>query len=279
MMRELGVIARYPRLVVAQAENANPLYRAWSAGKREVEPIQAKPTLASAIQIGNPVSAPRAIRALEAMNGIVEQASEEELADAAARADRTGMYTCPHTAVALAVLEKLVARGVIEQNRPRRLRLDRERPQVHRVQGALPRAHDRRRREPEGESAGDAAPRPRPRRRRDTPALRVSGSEREARPRAAALGRDVGGDPELCLLRQRLAGFFGWLVGAGQKHDAGHSQRDCYAEGHVRNQRVALDVVGKVGGGSRVVVALGTERLDAENVPTTAPAPAMPSVT
>ena len=116
MMRDLGVIARYPRLVVAQAENANPLYRAWSAGKREVDAIQAKPTLATAIQIGNPVSAPRAIQALEELNGIVEQASEEELCEAAARADRTGMYTCPHTAVGLAVLEKLVSRNIIQKD-------------------------------------------------------------------------------------------------------------------------------------------------------------------
>lgn len=113
MMKELGVIERYPRLVVAQAENANPLYRAFLAGKKEVEPIVAKPTQATAIQIGNPVSAPRAMRALEAMNGIVEQASEQELADAAARADATGMYTCPHTAVGLAVLEKLKKNGTI----------------------------------------------------------------------------------------------------------------------------------------------------------------------
>jgi threonine synthase len=116
LMRELGVISRFPRLVVAQAENANPLYRAWNAGKRVVDPIQARPTLATAIQIGNPVSAPRAVAALEAMNGIVEQASEEELCEAAARADRTGMYTCPHTAVGLAVLEKLVKRGVIQRH-------------------------------------------------------------------------------------------------------------------------------------------------------------------
>jgi threonine synthase len=113
MMKECGIIARYPRLVMAQAENANPLYRAWQAGKKTVDPVAAKPTQATAIQIGNPVSAPRAIRALEAMDGIVEQASEEELCEAAARADRTGMYTCPHTAVGLAVLEKLVARGTI----------------------------------------------------------------------------------------------------------------------------------------------------------------------
>lgn len=116
MMQQLGVVDRMPRLVVAQAENANPLYRAWIAGKKDVDPITAQPTQATAIQIGNPVSAPRAMRALEAMNGIVEQASEQELADAAARADATGMYTCPHTAVGLAVLEKLRARDVIRSN-------------------------------------------------------------------------------------------------------------------------------------------------------------------
>jgi len=110
------VIDRFPRLAVAQSENANPLYRAWSQGKREVEAIVAKPTQATAIQIGNPVSAPRAMRALEAMDGIVEQASEQELADAAARADKTGIYACPHTAVGLAVLEKLVQRGTIKSD-------------------------------------------------------------------------------------------------------------------------------------------------------------------
>jgi threonine synthase len=116
MMKDLGIIARYPRLVVAQAENANPLYRAWTAGKRQVEPITATRTEATAIQIGNPVSAPRAVQALEALDGIVEQASEQELAEAAARADRTGMYSCPHTAVGLAVLEKLVSRNIIRKN-------------------------------------------------------------------------------------------------------------------------------------------------------------------
>jgi threonine synthase len=116
MMKELGVIDRYPRLAVAQAENANPMYRAFKAGKTEVEPIAAQPTQATAIQIGNPVSAPRAMIALQEMNGIVEQASEQELSDAAARADATGMYTCPHTAVGLAVLEKLRAAGTIQSS-------------------------------------------------------------------------------------------------------------------------------------------------------------------
>ena len=42
MMRELGLVARIPRLCVAQAERANPMYRAFVAGKDVVEPIQAE---------------------------------------------------------------------------------------------------------------------------------------------------------------------------------------------------------------------------------------------
>jgi threonine synthase len=109
MMLDLGVIAKRPRLVVAQAEAANPLYTAYTHDWR-FEPMRARPTIASAIQIGNPVSVERAIRTLQRYDGIVEQATESELANAAARADRTGMFNCPHTGVALAVLEKLVGR-------------------------------------------------------------------------------------------------------------------------------------------------------------------------
>ena len=112
MMRALGVVSKAPRIVVAQAARANPLYLAYTRNW-EFEPVQAQGTLASAIQIGNPVSIRKAIRTLQAYDGIVEQATESELADAAARADRTGMFNCPHTGVALAVLEKLAARGEI----------------------------------------------------------------------------------------------------------------------------------------------------------------------
>jgi threonine synthase len=115
MLKDLGLTTRFPRLCVAQAERANPLFLAWKEGRREVVPMKAGETLASAIQIGNPVSAPRAMLALEAMNGVAEQATEEELCDAAARADRTGMYTCPHTAVALAALEKLARKGLVQR--------------------------------------------------------------------------------------------------------------------------------------------------------------------
>jgi threonine synthase len=116
MLIELGLVDRRPRIVCAQAEAANPLYLSYLKHFEVYEPIAARPTLASAIQIGNPVSIEKAIDALKRYEGIVEQASESELADSCARADRTGLFNCPHTGVALAVTEKLVARGVIPRS-------------------------------------------------------------------------------------------------------------------------------------------------------------------
>ena len=112
-MHALGLIDRLPRLVVAQAQNANPLYQSYLRDFSEFHPQVARKTLASAIQIGDPVSRDRAIRALRQFHGVVEEASEDELADACAQADRTGLFTCPHTGVALAALTKLVRRGVV----------------------------------------------------------------------------------------------------------------------------------------------------------------------
>jgi threonine synthase len=115
LMRDLGLITKLPRIVVAQAQRANPLYRAFLKNFESFEPMHAEKTLASAIQIGNPVSIQKAIRTLKQFNGLVEQASEEELADAVALGDRTGMFNCPHTGVALAVLIKLLKAGKIDK--------------------------------------------------------------------------------------------------------------------------------------------------------------------
>jgi threonine synthase len=116
MLRELGLIDRLPRIACTQAANANPLYLSYLTGFKEYRPVVAQKTLASAIQIGDPVSYERAVKTLRAFDGVVEQADEDELANAAARADRTGMYCCPHTGVALAVLFKLVERGEIKSS-------------------------------------------------------------------------------------------------------------------------------------------------------------------
>jgi threonine synthase len=116
MMKDLGLITKLPRIVVAQAQKANPLYLSYKTGFQTFKPVQAKKTLASAIQIGNPVSFAKAVRTLQRFHGIVEQASESELADAAALGDRTGMFNCPHTGVAMAVLIKLLKTGQIDKS-------------------------------------------------------------------------------------------------------------------------------------------------------------------
>jgi threonine synthase len=113
MMRDLGLIDRLPRIACAQAAHANPLYLSYLTGFEEYRAVQAQKTLASAIQIGAPVSYERAVKVLRALDGVVEQASEDELANAAALADRAGLYCCPQTGVALAVLHKLIQRGEI----------------------------------------------------------------------------------------------------------------------------------------------------------------------
>jgi threonine synthase len=111
----IGLIQKKPRIIVAQTQAAAPFYQAFQRGFNQLEPLQAQKTLASAIQIGNPVSYPKAVRAIQDYNGLVVAVSEEELSNAAHRADRFGFYTCPHTGVALAALEKLVESGDIDK--------------------------------------------------------------------------------------------------------------------------------------------------------------------
>jgi threonine synthase len=113
MMRELGLIDKLPQIACAQAEHANPLYLSYQTRFQEYRPVAARKTQASAIQIGAPVSYERAVKVLQAFDGVVEQASEDELANAAARADRAGLYCCPQTGVALAALFKLMRQGRI----------------------------------------------------------------------------------------------------------------------------------------------------------------------
>lgn len=113
MMKELGLTDRVPRLVVAQAREANPLYLSYLSGFESYAPQLAGETEATAIRIGDPVSIHRAIRMLKATDGIVCDASEEELSEAAALSDRYGLYTDPHTGVALAALRKLTKSGEI----------------------------------------------------------------------------------------------------------------------------------------------------------------------
>jgi threonine synthase len=116
LLREIGLIDRLPRLVCAQTERANPLYRAYREGFAKLEAVTAGDTYATAIRIGNPVSFGKAVRALRATNGIVEQATESELVRASAEVDRFGFFNDPQTGVALAATIKLAKANVIPRS-------------------------------------------------------------------------------------------------------------------------------------------------------------------
>ncbi len=112
-MFQIGLIDRIPSLAVIQAEGANPLYRSFQAGFAPFEPQHAE-TIATAIKIGNPVNYPKAVRALQWTEGVVEQVSDQEIMDAKALIDAQGIGCEPASACSLAGLRKLVDSGVIK---------------------------------------------------------------------------------------------------------------------------------------------------------------------
>jgi threonine synthase len=112
-LRELGIIPRVPRLLGAQAEGAAPLARACRDGYRERVRVTAADTVASAIRIGDPVSYDKAVRVVRESGGRFESAGEQEIMDAKALVDATGVYICPNSATAVAGFLKARATGTI----------------------------------------------------------------------------------------------------------------------------------------------------------------------
>jgi threonine synthase len=114
LLAKVGVLDARPRLLCGQAQNANPLYRSYKDGFSPLLPIQAQPTHASAIRIGDPVSFPKAVRALKAFKGVVQSVDEKTIEQVASEADQSGLYVCPHTAVALASVHAELQEGTIK---------------------------------------------------------------------------------------------------------------------------------------------------------------------
>ncbi len=112
-LHSLGLIDRLPRIAIIQAEGANPLYKAYQRGFDIYEPVKAD-TIATAVKIGNPVNYPKAVRAIRLTNGVVEQVSDQQIMDAKALIDATGIGCEPASACSLAGTRKLVQNGVIQ---------------------------------------------------------------------------------------------------------------------------------------------------------------------
>jgi threonine synthase len=115
-MKEAGLIEKLPRLVVVQAEGANPLARMWRSGSNHLEPIANPHTAATAIRIGAPRSWKKALRALRMTNGLVPDVSDEEIREAKAMIGRDGIGCEPASATTLAGIRKLVSEGSLDKD-------------------------------------------------------------------------------------------------------------------------------------------------------------------
>lgn len=114
-MYELGLIDRLPRIAVVQSAGSAPFYEFMKAPTEDgFRPVKSPETLATAIRIGDPVSWPKAWSVLRRTNGVVERASEQEIADAKAVIGRAGIGCEPASAATLAGIRKLVAGRTIQ---------------------------------------------------------------------------------------------------------------------------------------------------------------------
>jgi threonine synthase len=130
-LHELGLIKKIPRLAVINASGANTLNvlfnqhgLKWNDGRYDAEKVQHHyaaldeanyypHTVASAIEISRPVNLPKALRALDFMNGVVREVSDEEILEHRAMVGRWGFGCEPASGASIAGLRKLMDEKVI----------------------------------------------------------------------------------------------------------------------------------------------------------------------
>ncbi len=111
-LREWGVIARLPRIAAVQAAGAAPFAKSFEGGFRERHRVVAH-TVASAIRIGDPASYERAVRTIRETDGVVLAVSDEEIMEAKAVVDASGVGCEPASAASVAGARALRRSGEI----------------------------------------------------------------------------------------------------------------------------------------------------------------------
>jgi threonine synthase len=111
--RQWGLISRLPRLAAVQAAGAAPFARSFAEGFSQQHRVKAE-TVATAIKIGNPASYDRAVQSITETNGLVLSVEDEEILDAKAAIDASGVGCEPASAASLAGLRQLVQQGTIQ---------------------------------------------------------------------------------------------------------------------------------------------------------------------
>ncbi|USZ66861.1 threonine synthase [Halorussus salilacus] len=102
-----------PALTGVQAEGAAPMVEAVENGWDEVRRWESVETRATAIRIGNPVNAPKALPGIRETDGTAVAVSDEEITDAQRALARDGVGVEPASAASVAGLRKLRESGEI----------------------------------------------------------------------------------------------------------------------------------------------------------------------
>ncbi len=110
-----GLIDRIPRLLAVQAAGAAPFAQGFAEHFTKRISVSAE-TRATAIRIGDPASWDRAVRAIEATNGVVESVTDDEIFAAKTVVDRCGVGCEPASAASVAGVRALARRGVIRKD-------------------------------------------------------------------------------------------------------------------------------------------------------------------
>ena len=103
-----------PKLTGVQAEGAAPFVEAIEHDWDAVERWEEVETVATAIRIGNPVNAPKALPGVRATGGTAVAVSDEAITDAQRDLAEDGIGVEPASAASVAGLRELRARGVVD---------------------------------------------------------------------------------------------------------------------------------------------------------------------
>ncbi|MDD3043331.1 MAG: threonine synthase [Methanosarcinaceae archaeon] len=109
-----GVTDGIPKMTGIQAEGACPIVKAIKSGAEAITPEENPETVATAIRIGNPVNARKALLAIRESGGTAESVTDEEIIEAQKDLARLeGIGVEPASATSVAGLKKLVEAGVV----------------------------------------------------------------------------------------------------------------------------------------------------------------------
>ncbi|MCS3921469.1 threonine synthase [Methanococcus voltae PS] len=115
--KETELIDSLPMMIGIQAEGAQPIVKAYKAQKDNITPEESPETIATAIRIGNPVNAVKALEAINQSNGLAEFVTDEEITAAQKLLAQTeGIFVEPASASSIAGLIKLLDMGAVDKD-------------------------------------------------------------------------------------------------------------------------------------------------------------------